>query len=104
MVQKSFLRTNYIESNIEENIVKKNQFKIENIPGPIENSDAVCDSYEDVGLNDLSIRGNNAHVAFNDKNLRSVNDNVRFVEVIRLPAVENTLHQNFTLMKLFFIV
>ena len=34
-VQKPYLRTNYIESNIEEDIDLKNQFRIKNIPDPI---------------------------------------------------------------------
>ena len=33
-VQKPYLRTNYIEANIEENIDRKNQFKIKNLPCP----------------------------------------------------------------------
>ena len=38
-VQKPFLRTNYIEPNIEEVIDIKNQYKIKNLPCPQENSD-----------------------------------------------------------------
>ena len=34
-VQKPYLRTNYIESNIEEDIDLKNQFRIKNVPDPI---------------------------------------------------------------------
>ena len=34
-VQKPYLRTNYIESNIEEDIDLKNQFRIKNLPDPI---------------------------------------------------------------------
>ena len=41
-VQKLYLRTTYIEANIEEDIDLKNQYKIENLPCPQENSDAVC--------------------------------------------------------------
>ena len=33
--QKPYLRTNYIESNIEGDIDLKNQFRIKNIPDPI---------------------------------------------------------------------
>ena len=53
-VQKPYLRTNYIESNIEENINMKNQFKIKNLLYPEENSDAVCKSYVDSLFNDSS--------------------------------------------------
>ena len=34
-VQKPYLRTNYIESNIEEDIDLKNQYRIKNLPEPI---------------------------------------------------------------------
>ena len=34
-VSKSYVRANYIESNIEEDIDLKNQFKIKNLPNPI---------------------------------------------------------------------
>ena len=34
-VQKPYLRTNYIEANIEEDIELKNQFRIKNLPNPI---------------------------------------------------------------------
>ena len=33
-VQKPYLRTNYIESDIEESLNMKNQFKIKNLPYP----------------------------------------------------------------------
>ena len=54
-VQKPYLRTNYIESNIEENINMKNQFKIKNLPYPEENSDAVFKAYVDSLFNDSSL-------------------------------------------------
>ena len=34
-VQKPYLRTNYIESNIEEDIDMKNQYRIKKLPDPI---------------------------------------------------------------------
>ena len=34
-VQKPYLRSNYIESNIDENIDLKNQLRITNLPDPI---------------------------------------------------------------------
>ena len=34
-VEKPYLRTNYIEANIEEDIDLKNQFRIKNLPDPI---------------------------------------------------------------------
>ena len=41
-VRKPYLKTNYKEASIEEDINMKNQFKIKNLPCPQENSDAVC--------------------------------------------------------------
>ena len=40
IVQKPFLRTDYIEANIEEDIDLKNQFRIINLPDPISIQDA----------------------------------------------------------------
>ena len=40
VVQKIYLRTNYIESNIEEEIDLRNQYKIKNLPDPINIQDA----------------------------------------------------------------
>ena len=54
-VRKHYLRTNYIEPNIEEDIDMNNQHKFKRLPCSIENSDAVCKSYVYSGLNDPSI-------------------------------------------------
>ena len=82
-VQKPYLRHNYIEANIEEDIDLKNQFRIKNLPNPISNGEPVSKQYVDNKFNDPSIIKNTAHVDFNDKNL----DNVRFVKVNSMPAV-----------------
>ena len=55
-VQKRYLRTNYIEANIEEDINIKNQYKIKNLPCPQEKSDAVCKFYVDILFNDSSMK------------------------------------------------
>ena len=39
-VQKPYLRTNYVESNIEEDIDLKNQYRNKNLPDPISNTEA----------------------------------------------------------------
>ena len=39
-VQKPYLRTNYIESNTEEHIDLKNQYRIKNLPDPISTREA----------------------------------------------------------------
>ena len=90
-VQKSYVRTSYIEPNIEEDIDMKNQFKFKNLLCPIENSDALCKIIVDTGLNDPSIIRNFAHVETNDENL----DNVPFAKVNSLPAVGEHLSPNF---------
>ena len=82
-VQKPYLRTNYIESNIEEDIDSKNQYRIKNLPDPISIGEPVSKQYVDNKFDDPSIIKNTAHVDFNDKNL----DNVRFVKVNSMPAV-----------------
>ena len=55
-VQKPCLRTNYIESNIEENVDMRNKVRIKNLPCPQENHNAVCNFYVDSGLNDPSMK------------------------------------------------
>ena len=70
IVQKPYLRTNYKESNIEEDINMRNQFELKNQHCRQENSDAICKSYAENLLNDPSIIRNTAHVDFNDKKSR----------------------------------
>ena len=86
-VQKPYLRTNYREGNIEEDIHLKNQYKIKNLPCPIKNSDDFALSYVDNGLNDPSILRNTAHVDSKVENL----DNFRFFNVNTITAVPEHL-------------
>ena len=58
-VQKPYLRTNYIEANIEEDIDLKNQYRIKNLPDPITIREAASKNYVDNLFNDLSIVRNN---------------------------------------------
>ena len=46
-VQKPYLRTNYIESNIEEDIDLKNQYRIKNLPDPISIREPASKNYVD---------------------------------------------------------
>ncbi len=46
-VTKSYVRANYIESNIEEDIDMKQQFKLKNLPNPTDDFDAVNKMYVD---------------------------------------------------------
>ena len=85
-VQKPYLRTDYIEANIED-INMKNQYKIKNLPCPQEISDAVCKSYVDNLIDDPSILKNTSHIDLNDRNIT----NVRFLQVNQLPQIDSHL-------------
>ena len=54
-VQKPYLRTNYIESNIEEDIDLKNQYRIKNLPDPLSTRETCSKNYVDNLFNDPSI-------------------------------------------------
>ena len=86
-VQKPYLRTNYIESNIEEDIDLKNQFRIKNLPDPISIREAASKHYVDNLFNDSSIIKNNAHIDLNDRNIT----NARFIQVNQLPQIDSHL-------------
>ena len=84
-VQKPYLRINYIESNIEEDIDLKNQYKIINLPNPTNLQDACTKNYADNLFNDPTIIKNSAHIDLNDKNLT----NARFIQVNQLPQIDS---------------
>ena len=86
-VQKPFLRTNYIEANIEEDIDLKNQYRIKNLPDPISIKEAASKNYVDSLFNDPSIIKNNAHIDLNDRNIT----NARFIQVNQLPQIDSHL-------------
>ena len=78
-VQKPYLRTNYIEANIEEDIDLKNHFRIKNLPDPISIREAASKNYIDqIFRNDID---------FNDVKL----ENIKFVKVNYQPAHPNHL-------------
>ena len=81
--QSTYLRTNCVESTMEEVIHIRNQYGFKNLACPMENTDAACKFYVDSGLRDPNIIKNTAQVDFNHKNL----DTVRFVKVNNLPGV-----------------
>ena len=53
-VQKPYLRHNYIESNIEEHLNMKNQFRIKNLPFPVSTHEAASKDYVN-GANILGV-------------------------------------------------
>ena len=58
-VQKPYLRSNYIEANIEEDIDLKNHYKIKNLPNPTNLYDACNKNYIDNIIDELSLVRNN---------------------------------------------
>ena len=55
-VQKPYLGTNYIESNIEQGIDLKNQYRIKSLPNPITIREPASKNYVDKLFNDPSIK------------------------------------------------
>ena len=86
-VQTPYLRFNYIESNIEEDIHLKNQYRTKNLPDPISIREAASKHYVDNLLNDPSIVNNTAHIDLNEKNIT----NARFIQVNQLPQIDSHL-------------
>ena len=86
-VQKPYLRMNYIESNIEEDIDLKNQFKIKNLPDPLHLGEAASKNYVDNKFDDSSIIKNTVHLDLNDRNIT----NARFIQVNQLPQIDSHL-------------
>ena len=90
-VQKAYLRNNYKESNIEEDIDLKNQFRIKILLDPISIREAASKNYVDKFFNDPSIIKNNAHIDLNDRNIT----NARFFQVNQLPLFDSHLTAKF---------
>ena len=83
LVQKPYLRTNYIESNVEEDIDMKSQNRSKKLFNPLSITEAASNIYVDYIFNNPGIIKNIAHVDFNDKNLK----NVLFVNVESLLSI-----------------
>ena len=86
-VQKPYLRTIYIESNIKENIDLKNLFRIKKFPDPISITEATSKNYNDNLFNDRSIIKNTEHIDLNDVEIT----NARFIQVNKLPQIDSHL-------------
>ena len=86
-VQKPYLRHNYIESNIEEDIDLKNQYRIKNLPDPISIREAASKNYVDNLFNDPSIVKNTEHIDLND----GIITNASFIQVNQWPQIDSHL-------------
>ena len=85
-VQKSYLKSNYIETDIDHDINLKNQYRIINLPNPINNKDAINKIYIDTKIADIIKRNiqNDDYISFLD------NDNVEYKLVKYRPKKELT--------------
>ena len=86
-VPKLYLRTNYIESDVEENIDLRNQYRIKNLPAPISIREAASRNYVDNLFNDPSLVKSTAHIDLNDRNIT----NTRFIQVNQWPQIDSHL-------------
>ena len=86
-VQKPYLRTNYIEANIEEDIDLKNQYRTKNVPDPIRIREFCSKNYVDNLFNNPSILKNTTHIDLNDRNIT----NCRFLSVNQSPQIDSHL-------------
>ena len=84
IVRKPYLRFIYIESNIEEDIDLKDQFRIKNLPDPISIREAPSKNYVDTLFNDSSILKNTVHLDLNNRNIT----NARF-KLNQLPQIDS---------------
>ena len=71
-VQKSYLRSNYIETDIDHDINLKNQYRLNNLANPINDKDGVNKIYMDNKISHIIKRNNqkNDYISFLD------NDNI----------------------------
>ena len=86
-VQKPYLRTKYIESNIEEDIDLRGQYRIKNLPDPISITEACSKKYADILFNDSNLIKNTTHIDLNDR----IITNARFIQVNQLPQIDSHL-------------
>ena len=86
-VQKPYLRTNYIEANIEEHIDLKSQYRIKTLPDPISIREPAPKHYVDNLFNDPSIVKNTEYIDLNDRNIT----NARFIQVNQWPHIDSHL-------------
>ena len=85
-VQKSYLRSNYIETDLDHDINLKNQYRIINLPDPINNKDGVNKIYIDNKIGDIIKRNvqKDDYISFLD------NDNVEYKLIKYRPKITLT--------------
>ena len=76
-----------MESNIEEDIDLKNQYRNKNLPDPTEIQDACSINYVDKSINNPSIIQNTEQIDLNDRNIT----NARFIQVNQLLQIDSHL-------------
>ena len=86
-VQKPYLRSNCIESNIEEIIDFKNRYRIKNLPDPISITEPAPKHYVDKLFIDPSIVKDSTLIDLNGRNIA----NARFIQVNQLPQIDSHL-------------
>ena len=86
-VKKPYLRHNYIEADIEEDINMKNQYRIKNLPDPISIREAASKHYVDNLSNDPIIVKNTTNIDLNDRNIT----NARFIQVNQWSQIDSHL-------------
>ena len=84
-VQKPYLRTSYIEANIEEDIDIRNKYRTKNLTDPISIREAASKNYVDKLFNDPSILKNKEHIDLIDRNIT----NARFNQVNQWPWIDS---------------
>ena len=89
-VQKNYLRTICIDSTIEEDTDKENQFRNKSLPCPKSIREPASKSNVDNEFNDPNLFKESAQFDFNEKNL----DNVQFGKISNMPAVGEHLLNN----------
>ena len=87
IVQKPYLRSDYMENKIEEDIDSKNQYRIKNSPDPISIRETCSKHYVNNLFNDPSILKNTSHIDLNDRNIT----NARFIQFNQPPRIGSHL-------------
>ena len=72
-VQRPYLKANYLEANIEEDIDLKNQYRIKKVPDSISIREAASKLYVDSEIDQRSLVRNNQDNNFNNYNLTNIN-------------------------------